>query len=215
MTLVEGSKEIMSNKKPPKDKSLKDESPKDTNLKGKSLKEKSPKDKSLKDNSLKDKSLKDKSLKDESPTEVRLQDEESEDLDLRKNTYDDSSEQALACARAAIDKKAENVKILDLTEISGFTDYFVIASGTSDRQVQAIADSVQTALKAAGRKTLSVEGYGEGRWVLLDFGDIVVHVFLDALRDYYDLETLWEDAPRIQIPPEFYLHGGDDKSHLS
>jgi ribosome-associated protein len=131
------------------------------------------------------------------------------------HSYDDSLEQALACARAAIDKKTESVKILDLTEISGFTDYFVIGSGTSDRQVRAIADSVQSALKAAGRKVLSVEGYGEGRWVLLDFGDIVVHVFLDALREYYDLEALWEDAPRIKIPPEFYLQSGDNKSHLS
>jgi ribosome-associated protein len=131
------------------------------------------------------------------------------------NTYDDSQEQALACARAAIDKNAENVKILDLTEISGFTDYFVICNGTSDRQVQAIADSVQSALKEAGRKTLSVEGYGEGRWILLDFGDIVVHVFLDALREYYDLENLWEEAPRVQIPSEFYLHSGDGKNRLS
>jgi ribosome-associated protein len=131
------------------------------------------------------------------------------------NTYDDSCEQALACARASIEKNAESVKILDLTEISGFTDYFVICSGTSDRQVQAIADSVQSSLKAAGRKALSVEGYGEGRWVLLDFGDIVVHVFLDALREYYDLENLWEDAPRIPIPAEFYLHSGDGKNQLS
>jgi len=140
---------------------------------------------------------------------------ESEDESNDSNAHDDSQEQALACARAAIDKNAESVKILDLTEISGFTDYFVICSGTSDRQVQAIADSVQKALKEAGRKALSVEGYSEGRWVLLDFGDIVVHVFLDALREYYDLESLWEDAPRVTIPPEFYLHSGDGKSLLS
>src|SRR4051794_31498524 len=101
--------------------------------------------------------------------------------DTHDVTYDDSCKQALSCARAAINKKAENVKILDLSNISGFTDYFVICSGTSDRQVQAIADSIQDALKDAGRKALSVEGYGEGRWALLDFGDIVVHIFLDAL----------------------------------
>jgi ribosome-associated protein len=144
-----------------------------------------------------------------------MTDAKNTDESTDSNAYDDSCEQALACARAAIDKKAENVKILNLTEISGFTDYFVICSGTSDRQVQAIADSVQSELKAAGRKALSVEGYGEGRWVLLDFGDIVVHIFLDALRDYYDLENLWEDAPRIKIPSEFYLQSGDGKSHLS
>jgi ribosome-associated protein len=117
---------------------------------------------------------------------------------------DPSARKALACARAAIDKKAENLKVLDLTDLSGFTDYFVICSGTSDRQVQAIADAVEGALESAGHETLSVEGYGEGRWVLMDFGDVVVHVFLDALREYYNLESLWADAPRVKIPSEFY-----------
>ncbi|OFZ20357.1 MAG: ribosome silencing factor [Bdellovibrionales bacterium GWB1_55_8] len=119
-------------------------------------------------------------------------------------TSDPSREKALLCARAAIDKKSENVKVLDLTDISGFTDYFVICSGQSDRQVQAIADAVNHAMGSAGRELLSSEGYGEGRWVLMDFGDIVVHVFLDALREYYDLEALWGDAPRVKIPSEFY-----------
>ena len=117
---------------------------------------------------------------------------------------DPSREKALGCARAAIDKKAENVKILDLSDISGFTDYFVIASGMSDRQVQAIADSIEEAMDAAGRELLSTEGYSEGRWVLLDFGDVVIHVFLDALREYYDLENLWTEAPRVKIPSEYY-----------
>lgn len=117
---------------------------------------------------------------------------------------DRSKEKALACARAAIDKKAENVKILDMTELSGFTDYFVICSGMSDRQVQSIADSVEGAMSAADVDVLSAEGYGEGRWVLMDMGDVVVHIFLDALREYYDLETLWADAPRVKIPSEYY-----------
>ncbi len=116
-------------------------------------------------------------------------------------------QKALAAARAAIDKKAENLKILDLTEISGFTDYFVICSGMSDRQVKSIADSVEHELSNAGHDLLSTEGYGDGRWVLMDFGDIVVHVFLDALREYYDLEALWVDAPRVQVPAEFYGPG--------
>ncbi len=118
-----------------------------------------------------------------------------------------SAEKALACAKAAIDKKAENAKLLDLTELSGFTDYFLVCSGMSDRQVQAIADSVQAAMEGSGHELLSAEGYGEGRWVLMDFGDVVVHVFLDALREYYDLETLWADAPRLKIPSEFYGPG--------
>jgi ribosome-associated protein len=119
----------------------------------------------------------------------------------------DGRDRALLCARAAIDKKAENLKILDLTELSGFTDYFVICSGMSDRQVQAIADAVDQGMASAGIDSISVEGYQDGRWVLMDFGDVIVHVFLDALRDYYDLENLWADAPRLKIPSEFYGTG--------
>ena len=119
-------------------------------------------------------------------------------------SVESSEAKALACARAAIDKKAENVKILNLTDISGFTDFFVICSGTSDRQVQAIANSVESSMGTFGVDALSAEGYAEGRWVLMDFGDVVVHVFLDALREYYDLETLWAEAPKVSIPSEFY-----------
>jgi ribosome-associated protein len=111
---------------------------------------------------------------------------------------------ALECARAAIDKKAENLKVLDLSDLSGFTDYFVICNGTSDRQVQAIADAIESSMNASGYEAVSIEGYQDGRWVLMDFGDVVAHVFLDALREYYDLETLWADAPRVKIPSEFY-----------
>jgi ribosome-associated protein len=111
---------------------------------------------------------------------------------------------ALACAKLGIDKKAENVRILDLSQLSAFTDYFVILNGASDRQVQAIADSIDQELREAGMKLLSVEGLQEGRWVLMDYGDVIVHIFLDALREYYDLERLWADAPRVKIPPEYY-----------
>ena len=125
----------------------------------------------------------------------------------KSQVTDPSLAKALACARAAIDKKAENVKILDLSELSGFTDYFVICSGISDRQVQAMADAVDGLMEKTGHGALSAEGYGDGRWVLMDFGDVVVHIFLDALRDYYDLENLWADAPRVSIPGEFYGPG--------
>src|SRR6476619_691723 len=83
-------------------------------------------------------------------------------------TPDASREKALACAKAAIEKKAENVKILDLSGISGFTDYFVVCSGMSDRQVKAIADSVSNAMESNGHELLSSEGYSDGRWVLMD-----------------------------------------------
>lgn len=123
---------------------------------------------------------------------------------LVDTVIDPAREKALFCARAALDKKAENVRILDVSGVSGFTDYFVVCSGMSDRQVQAIADSVTFHLKRDGTPPLSVEGYAEGRWILIDFGDFIVHVFLDALREYYHIEDLWSDADSVQIPPEFY-----------
>src|SRR3954465_15956649 len=121
--------------------------------------------------------------------------EESRGNVIEQPTGDPSCAKALACARAAIDKKAEHVKVLNLTDISGFTDYLVICSGMSDRQVQAIADSVESVMESSGHELLSTEGYSDGRWVLLPHGDVVIHIFLDALRDYYDLEALWADAP--------------------
>lgn len=119
----------------------------------------------------------------------------------------ESLAKALLIARAAIDKKAEQVRILDLTSVSSFTNYFVICSGASDRQSQTIADNVEFEMRTHGLKTIAQEGYGEGRWVLTDFGDVVLHVFQEGLRDYYDLETLWADAPRVAIPSEFYGSG--------
>ena len=120
---------------------------------------------------------------------------------------DQSCRKALECARAALDKKAENVKVLELGSLSGLTDYFVICSALSDRQVQAIADSIRHEMQLQSYSLFSSEGYAEGRWVLLDFGDVIVHIFLDPLRDYYDLESLWADAVQIKIPAEFYGSG--------
>jgi len=126
------------------------------------------------------------------------------EMTVQSVSNEDGLRKALLCAQAAIDKKAENLKILDLSEMSGFTDYFVITSGMSDRQVQAIADAVADVMEVNGSELLSAEGLQDGRWVLMDFGDVVVHVFLDALREYYDLENLWKDAPQVQVPSEFY-----------
>lgn len=106
---------------------------------------------------------------------------------------------AEACALKCLEKKAENVVILDLEDKSSVADYFVVASGFSDRQVSAIADHVADEMKAMGIKTLSQEGMVDGRWALIDLGPVIVHVFQDHLRDYYNLETLWQDAPRIRV----------------
>jgi ribosome-associated protein len=119
--------------------------------------------------------------------------------------HEESLAKAFLSVQAAANKKAENMKILDLKELSSFTDYFVVCSGNSDRQVQAIADSIVIQLKEDGFTPISMEGYREGRWVLVDYGDVVIHVFLDALRDYYSIEELWHDAKKVPIPIELYI----------
>lgn len=104
---------------------------------------------------------------------------------------------------AASDKKATNIVILDLREIASFTEYFVICSGGSSRQVQAITDEVTERLsKESGARPLHVEGYQAAEWVLLDYGDFIVHVFSDDARRFYDLERLWRDASRVELREE-------------
>jgi ribosome-associated protein len=98
---------------------------------------------------------------------------------------------------AALDKKAEDVTVLDLTEFGSITDYFIVCHGRSARQVQAIADQVGAKLKAAGVRPGHIEGYKAGEWILMDYVDFVVHIFTGEKRDYYDLERLWSDAPRL------------------
>lgn len=111
---------------------------------------------------------------------------------------------ALLCAKAAIDKKANHSLIYEVGKMGAFTDYFLITSGTNERQVQAITDEICRMSKDQGLGSPRVEGYDEGRWVLIDLGGVVVHVFHDYIREFYDLETLWANAPRVRIPEEFY-----------
>ena len=108
-------------------------------------------------------------------------------------------ERAIKCAHCALDKKGIDVKILEIAKISSIADYLVLATGMSDKQVQAIADSVRKGLKKFG-KALDIEGVREGKWVVIDYGDVLVHIFIDELRRYYDLDRLWGDAPVIDIP---------------
>lgn len=102
-------------------------------------------------------------------------------------------------ARIAADHKAEDIAVLDLRGLSGFTDYFVICSGLSDRQVQAIAESIHDEVKRDGRLPLGEEGFRSGHWALLDYGDAVAHIFYHADREHYQLERLWYDAPRVPL----------------
>ncbi len=100
---------------------------------------------------------------------------------------------------AAEDKKAVDLVVLDLKKASGFTDYFVIASGTNTRQVRAIADGVMERLADEGVKPAHVEGYDRSEWILLDYFDFIVHVFAPETRVFYDLERLWGSAERIEV----------------
>jgi ribosome-associated protein len=103
--------------------------------------------------------------------------------------------------RAAEDKKAVDLTVLDLRKAAGFTDYFVLASGNNARQVRAIADAVIDALSAAGAKPAHVEGYDRSEWILLDYFDFIVHVFAPETRMFYGLERLWGSAERVEVSP--------------
>jgi len=103
---------------------------------------------------------------------------------------------------AAAEKKAINSVVLDLREIASFTDYFVITGGSNERQVQAISDGIVDTLKKAGSAAARVEGYKTAEWILLDYGDFVVHVFDEKARTFYDLERLWRESRRVELPPE-------------
>jgi len=115
----------------------------------------------------------------------------------------DSRETALLCVRFALEKKAYDLVVLDVGELTSLADYFVICTGRSDTQVQAIAQSVDENLSKMGRRPLSREGYGTGHWTLLDFGDVIVHIFYEPVREYYDLERLWAHAPRLPLPEPY------------
>ncbi len=104
--------------------------------------------------------------------------------------------------RAALDKKALDVVVLDLRQTPAFTDFFLLCSGQNVRQVQAIADAVDEALRAAKNKPAHVEGYKRGEWILMDFFTFIVHVFTPQTRDFYSLERLWGDAERIEVSDE-------------
>jgi ribosome-associated protein len=106
----------------------------------------------------------------------------------------------LPVARAALAKKAANVRVLDLREVTTFTDFFIICTGANPRQIRAIAEEVVVELKQIGERAFGTEGLGSDDWVLLDYGDFVVHVFSEDARRYYDLERLWRHARVVDVP---------------
>lgn len=111
---------------------------------------------------------------------------------------------ALFAAQTALEKNALEPVLIDVTDSSDYTDYLLVISGRSLRQVESLGEAIAAALKEQGYNLLGQEGQKGGQWLLLDFGDLIVHVFLHEVRDYYDLEGLWSDAPRVglKVPPE-------------
>jgi ribosome-associated protein len=116
-------------------------------------------------------------------------------LAVKKN---ESARRLLLCINAVLQKKAKNIVVLNVKEISSFTDYMLICSGSTDRQVQAISSAIQEYLKKEDIRPLGVEGESNAEWILLDYDDVVISVFQDEARSFYGLEDLW-DAPRMEI----------------
>ncbi len=117
----------------------------------------------------------------------------------KKHRKKSSRELAEFCARTALAKKAEDPVILDVRNICSFTDFFVIISGRSTRHVQGLAETIEAELRSKRLSTTGAEGLREGTWVLLDYSDVVVHIFYSETRKFFDIEGLWHDAPRISL----------------
>ena len=113
----------------------------------------------------------------------------TDDLDATLNLF----------IQAVLDKKAARVVALDMRELTSFADVFIICSGRSNRQVVAIAEHIERQMRKHKIKPLSVEGTAEGHWVLMDYGHVIIHVFFESVREFYDLEGLWRDARRIPV----------------
>jgi ribosome-associated protein len=121
-------------------------------------------------------------------------------------------QRALECTRAALDRKAYDLVVLEIGRHSSIADYFVICSGRSDTQVQAIAEAIEEQLGRTGSRPVSVEGQSRGQWVLMDYGDVVVHIFYVPVRGFYDLERLWVRAPRVELPEPYLSQARSQKT---
>ena len=136
--------------------------------------------------------LQEKSLKHE-PSRA-----ETENTLIPFDELDNEVKLAIHCAS---DKKAIDIRVLDLRDIASFTEFFIIASGNNQRQVQAVCDDISERLKKeTNSRPVRIEGYSSAEWVLMDYGDFIVHVFDKDARDFYDLERLWRDARRVEVP---------------
>jgi ribosome-associated protein len=124
-------------------------------------------------------------------------------------TRADARERALLCVRFALEKKAYDLVLMEVAALTSIADYFLICTGRSDVQVQAIAQSVEENLERLGIRPLSIEGLPRGQWVLMDYGDVLVHIFYEPVREFYDLERLWARAPRVSLPEPYSSQARD------
>lgn len=118
-------------------------------------------------------------------------------------THADDREKALLCVRFALEKKAYDLVLIEVGPYTSLADYFLVCTGRSDTQVQAIAQGLEENLARAGMRPLSIEGYAHAQWVVMDYGDVVVHIFCEPVREFYDLERLWAQAPRVRLPEPY------------
>lgn len=114
-----------------------------------------------------------------------------------------SWDKALLLTRFALEKKARDLVVMEVRRLTSIADYFIICSGSSDRQVRSIAQGIEENVGGAGFSPLSVEGAQRGHWVLMDFSDVIVHIFYEPVREFYDLEGLWGQAPRVELPEPY------------
>lgn len=128
---------------------------------------------------------------------------ESVSIEIEQHTtpFTDLDEEVKLALHCAADKKAVNLVALDLREIASFAEFFIIATGLNQRQVQAIADEIEEQLKKQlNSRAVRIEGYSAAEWVLMDYGDFIVHIFEKEAREFYDLERLWRDARKVELP---------------
>ena len=120
------------------------------------------------------------------------------------STNKNSKQLALYCAKLALDKKAFNLILMDVSPWQGLNDYVLVCSAQSSVHAQTICDYIKETLKKENLYALGQEGYQQAKWILLDYNDVIIHVFYEYVRDFYDIENLWYDAPRVKIPKTYY-----------
>ena len=122
-----------------------------------------------------------------------------------KTEIQNAHDKAVLCVQQVMENKAQDPVLLDVSGFSSFADYFVICSGKSSRQVQGMADHLERRLREYGIKPLGVEGAREGHWVLMDYGEVIIHIFYEPVRQFYDLESLWSGAKRVPVESKYVM----------